>query len=149
MNYKNKLYLAYGSNLNLRQMARRCPSAKAVGIAMLKDYQLTFRKVATIEPFNGAETPVGIWEITPEDELALDRYEGYPNLYRKEIIDVEIKGIKIKAMVYIMNSGNPNFPNDNYFKTIAEGYANIGFDTVYLKEALNDTKSRMKQRKSM
>ena len=43
----NKLYVAYGSNLNLEQMARRCPTAKVVGIGVLKDYQLTFRRVAT------------------------------------------------------------------------------------------------------
>ena len=28
---KNKLYIAYGSNLNLPQMAGRCPTAKVVG----------------------------------------------------------------------------------------------------------------------
>lgn len=77
-----KLYVAYGSNLNLAQMARRCPDAKVVGIGTLKNYQLTFRGVATIEPVDGAETPVGVWEITPRDELALDRYEGYPSYYR-------------------------------------------------------------------
>ena len=76
---KNKLYVAYGSNLNLAQMARRCPTAKVVGIGKLKEYQLTFRGVATIEPVSGAETPVGVWEITPKDEMALDRYEGYPH----------------------------------------------------------------------
>ena len=29
-------YIAYGSNLNLRQMARRCPTAKVVGTALLR-----------------------------------------------------------------------------------------------------------------
>lgn len=37
------LYLAYGSNLNLEQMAYRCPTAKPVGQVVLKDYQLLFR----------------------------------------------------------------------------------------------------------
>lgn len=31
-----RYYLAYGSNLNVRQMAWRCPTAKAVGIAVSK-----------------------------------------------------------------------------------------------------------------
>ena len=31
------LYLAYGSNLNLTQMAERCPGAKAVGKGELPD----------------------------------------------------------------------------------------------------------------
>jgi len=34
---KNKLYIAYGSNLNLPQMAHRCPSAKVVGASEIKD----------------------------------------------------------------------------------------------------------------
>jgi gamma-glutamylcyclotransferase (GGCT)/AIG2-like uncharacterized protein YtfP len=144
-----KLYIAYGSNLNLRQMARRCPSAKVMGTGILKDYQLTFRNVATIEPVKGAETPVGVWEITQADEQALDIYEGYPHLYRKETVDVELKGKTVKAMVYIMNAGSPNFPNGVYFDTIAQGYQDTGLDTIYLNEALEDTAIRIKQRKSM
>ena len=38
-----KLYIAYGSNLNIKQMANRCPTAKVVGASMLKDWRLLFR----------------------------------------------------------------------------------------------------------
>lgn len=140
----NKLYIAYGSNLNLRQMSRRCPTAKPIGTGMLKDYQLTFRSVATIEKVLGAETPVGIWEITPSDEIALDRYEGYPHLYRKEIVTVTTKKGEVDAMVYIMNTGQAMMPNRNYYDTIEEGYMDVGLDTTYLHEALEDTAERIK-----
>jgi gamma-glutamylcyclotransferase (GGCT)/AIG2-like uncharacterized protein YtfP len=140
---KRKYYLAYGSNLNLYQMARRCPAAKVIGVAVLKNYHLTFRGVATIEPANGAETPVGVWSITSSDELALDRYEGYPHLYRKEYIEVRVKDKMIVAMVYIMNSGNPQLPHPGYFDTIAQGYNDVGLDLIYLNEAVEDTKKRM------
>jgi hypothetical protein len=40
---KNKLYIAYGSNLNLTQMAKRCPTAKVLGASEIKDYALVFR----------------------------------------------------------------------------------------------------------
>ena len=55
-------YLAYGSNLNLEQMAHRCPTAKPVGPVVLKDYQLLFRgghggSVATVELFKGKTVP--------------------------------------------------------------------------------------------
>ena len=78
---RNKLYLAYGSNLNLEQMANRCPTAKVVGNSKINGYRLLFRgahagAVATIEPFKGESVPVLAWEITPADEAALDRYEG-------------------------------------------------------------------------
>ena len=38
---KNKqLYIAYGSNINLEQMAYRCPHSKVVGTSEIKDYEL-------------------------------------------------------------------------------------------------------------
>ena len=43
MRKKPKLYMAYGSNLNLYQMAYRCPTAQVAGKAVLKDYELLFR----------------------------------------------------------------------------------------------------------
>lgn len=142
----NKLYVAYGSNLNLAQMAHRCPNAKVFGRGMLKDYQLTFRGVATIEPIKGAQTPVGVWEITPACESALDIYEGYPRLYRKETVDVDMEdGSTQQAMVYIMNEGEPCLPNEYYYGTIRRGYADVGLDEKYLYGALGDTVQRMQK----
>ena len=54
-----KLYFAYGSNINLEQMEYRCPAAKAVGPVILENYELLFRGntrgngVATIAPREG------------------------------------------------------------------------------------------------
>lgn len=39
----NKLYFAYGSNINLSQMAYRCPDAKVVEPVVLEGYELLFR----------------------------------------------------------------------------------------------------------
>ena len=80
---KNKTkYIAYGSNLNLEQMAYQCPTAKVLGSAKLRGYQLLFRggngAVATIEKLRGGSVPVLVWELEPSDELALDKYEGFP-----------------------------------------------------------------------
>lgn len=38
-----RLYFAYGSNINLEQMAVRCPAAQVVGPAVLDGYELLFR----------------------------------------------------------------------------------------------------------
>lgn len=60
-----KLYAAYGSNMNLAQMAKRCPQAKAAGTGMLNNYRLTFRGtnngVANIEKCNGRSVPIVLW----------------------------------------------------------------------------------------
>ena len=138
-----RLYIAYGSNLNLRQMAVRCPTAKPVGTAMLKGWQLTFRSVATLVPDPQAETPVGIWDITAADEIALDRYEGFPRLYGKTMVDIELNGKTVKAMMYLMNEGLPSLPSKWYLDAIAKGYEDVGLDTVHLTKALEHTKTMM------
>jgi gamma-glutamylcyclotransferase (GGCT)/AIG2-like uncharacterized protein YtfP len=137
-----KLYLAYGSNLNLEQMAHRCPTAKVVGKAEINNMQLLFRgphdgAVATIEPRKGSAVPVLIWEITPEDEEALDRYEGFPFLYRKENFKVSLDGKKVSAMAYVMNEGRPlGTPRCHYYSIILEGYKVAGFDVDILRTAV-------------
>lgn len=142
---RNKLYLAYGSNLNLEQMANRCPTAKVVGNSKINGYRLLFRgahagAVATIEPFKGESVPVLAWEITPADEAALDRYEGWPFLYRKETIKVRLNGKTVQAMVYIMNEGRPlGQPSCYYYSTILEGYKSAGFDVEILRKATTDS----------
>ena len=63
--------------------------------------------VATIKRSDGRDLPVLLWEITPDDEKALDRYEGYPYLYRKETIPVFFEGKTLRAMAYVMNERYP------------------------------------------
>ncbi len=139
---KNRLYIAYGSNLNLPQMAHRCPTAKVVGTSEIKDYELVFRggrrgAVATIEPLEGSAVPVLLWKIKPQDEEALNRYEGYPRFYRQEMMEVELDGKPVNAMVYVMNDGHEyGAPSDFYLNTIAEGYDSAGFDTEFLDDAV-------------
>jgi len=63
-----RLYVAYGSNLNLEQMKYRCPTARIYGKGEIKDYELFFKgldggAVLTIEPCKDSFVPVAIWEI--------------------------------------------------------------------------------------
>jgi hypothetical protein len=140
------LYIAYGSNMNLEQMATRCPAAKLVGQTILKNYRLIFRgyrdnAVATIEPLRGGKVPVLVWEITPTDEAALDFYEGFPILYRKNTLRITMQdNTMAKAMVYIMNDGKPRSkPNCHYYSIILEAYKAAGFDVEILKLAVRDS----------
>lgn len=125
-----KYYLAYGSNLNKRQMARRCPDAVPVGTVTISNYELVFRGVATIEPKPGASVPCGIWKISKEDEFKLDHYEGYPHLYWKQDFQVEVDGKVLTAMAYVMaEEARPKSPPPTeYLRTIMEGYEDFGLD---------------------
>jgi len=142
---KRKLYIAYGSNLNMEQMSQRCPTAQVVGTSVLKDWRLLFRggsagAVATVERFRGGSVPVLVWQLQPQDETALDRYEGWPSLYRKETLRIELNGKPVNAMIYIMNEVRPyGLPNYNYFNIIREGYKSADFDINILRQAVHDS----------
>ena len=60
---KKLLYIAYGSNINLWQMALRCPHSRPLDPAMLKGWELEFRGYANIVPNKDAEVPscCGSW----------------------------------------------------------------------------------------
>jgi gamma-glutamylcyclotransferase (GGCT)/AIG2-like uncharacterized protein YtfP len=153
MNNENTIYVAYGSNLNLEQMEFRCPYATVLGGGVLPDYQLLFRggdggAVATVEPKKGGSVPVLLWEITPRDEEALDRYEGWPHLYRKETVAVGYGEKLVEAMVYIMNEGRPlGLPSEYYLNTIMAGYESAGFNRKVLDQAVRDSNKNRRARK--
>lgn len=134
-----RYYIAYGSNLSETQMAYRCPTAKVVGTSTLKDWRLLFDGPASIEKCEGYEVPVLIWDIQPEDERSLDRYEGYPSYYRKEMLDVEVKGQQLKAMVYIMNTNKEQKPSDYYYNVLEKGYERFEFDKSILEKARKES----------
>lgn len=136
-----KYYIAYGSNLNKRQMQYRCPTAKALGTADLQDFELIFCLNATIEPAPGKSVPVGIWEIDETAEKQLDRYEGYPRYYRKEAVKVDLCGESVEALVYIMNREDKEacLPQKAYLDTITRGYYDFGLPLTELVTALNHT----------
>ena len=146
---KTKLYLAYGSNLNLEQMAQRCKNAKIAGTAELSGYRLLFRgrphnAHATIERSEGGNVPVLLWKVSVRDEALLDRYEGYPYYYDKVQIPVELDGKTVSAMAYVMQPGfECNNPSSVYLHTVRDGYQAAGFDQAVLDQALEDTRQEM------
>jgi hypothetical protein len=87
------LYFAYGSNMNTRQMAVRCPGAVPLGPARLPDHILVPRRYADIDPRDGAWTYGVLWEIADAHLDALDRYEGAPSLYERGLATVELLAI--------------------------------------------------------
>ena len=143
---EKRYYIAYGSNLNIRQMRFRCPGAKPIGISAIPDYELLFKgsktgAYLTIEPKDGGLVPVAVWEVTADDEKHLDIYEGYPNFYYKKEVRLPVKLAsgktkKLTAFVYIMHEERSlGIPSLAYIRTCKEGYRNFGFDVKYLDRA--------------
>lgn len=140
-----RLYVAYGSNLNFEQMKYRCPTAKLYDTGIIEGYELQFKgeptcAFATIAPKENASVPVAVWEIQPRDEMALDRYEGYPSHYFKQNVPVQLGGEEVGAMVYIMNLKRQfGMPSPHYYQAVLEGYHDCGLDTDVLDQAVKDS----------
>lgn len=148
----SKLYVAYGSNLNMEQMAARCPTATFVGAGVIEDYELQFKGSlhgahATITPKEGSSVPVGLWQIQKQDERRLDLYEGFPNYYFKRDVPVRVGNTVTMGMAYIMDLrmeyGNPS---QHYYDTIYQGYEDCGLDVNVLNEAVDKSMDKAKLR---
>lgn len=85
------LYFAFGSNLWLDQMARRCPGSDYIGRAILTDYkwQINQRGYANVIPYAGSCVHGLVYRINARDEAQLDRNEGVSSgAYEKVYLDV-------------------------------------------------------------
>ena len=142
----SRYYIAYGSNLSVEQMKHRTPDAKIVGTATLQGWRLLFKGCATIEPKEGREVPVLIWEISDTDEKNLDRYEGYPIYYYKRELPVTVTPLdggaprELTAMVYIMDEKHTfRMPSLYYYDVLHRGYRTFGFDLALLRQGIEDS----------
>jgi gamma-glutamylcyclotransferase (GGCT)/AIG2-like uncharacterized protein YtfP len=127
------LYFAYGANLNLRGMKRRCPKAEPVTAATLKGYRLEFRTYATIVAEPKAEVLGALYRLTPHCFRSLDEYEG--PAYKKITVRVETDGGAQEATAYMMHAGERAPPSVMYFTDIARGYADWKLDVSVLRKS--------------
>ncbi len=131
------LYLAYGMNTNIDQMASRCPKAVSIGRVDIPDMRLVFRGVADVEYSYGDVLQTVLWDITPDCELALDMLEGYPTFYTKKYLTVDINGKMYEAMIYQMVGDRLDYstPGSYYQQMLEEGYQDHGLELNQIYEA--------------
>jgi gamma-glutamylcyclotransferase (GGCT)/AIG2-like uncharacterized protein YtfP len=131
-------YIAYGSNMSVEQMETRCPDARLIGTGHIEGAQLEFYVHATVERArikcnrSSAPTrvPVAVWEISRNDELRLDSYEGVPAYYIKEEWPVTMEdGTVITGMIYLMQAKRPGAPTADYYNGIRAAYEDLGLSS--------------------
>ena len=134
------LYFAYGSNLNHKQMKKRCKDSRFIKKITLKNYTLTFRSKygsADIEKKRGEKVYGALYVISKSAERKLDIYEEYPTLYKKMFFTYCDK----KIMTYIMTKKTrPVPPTTKYLNVIKQGYK----DCKLSIKSLNDSLSQLK-----
>lgn len=146
-------YFAYGSNLDVALMTRRCPSARVVTTADLPGFRLQFAGgssgtgmgghnwqggVATLVAAMEARVQGVLYSLTVEDLASLDQLEGHPVHYRRRVFQVRTgTGDWVWAFSYLM-PGSPEraAPSDSYFNLLYRLYEGHGFEMSALLQAL-------------
>ena len=125
-------YFAYGSNLSLKQMKKRCPDSKPVSTAILPNYTMIFTGwsrqwhggIATIRISPGAKVKGAIYEVSAGDLRLLDKYEDCPRTYdRINVRVITADDEYVEAVTYIKpRQSEETKPSQEYLVIIREGY---------------------------
>jgi gamma-glutamylcyclotransferase len=102
-------YFAYGSNMDMSRLSTRGVNPITRNKGILKNWKLKFNKKASagdwsfanIEPSEGYTVEGLVFEIKESDLKLLDKFEGAPRHYRREILIVETHTETVKCVAYI------------------------------------------------
>ena len=131
------LYLAYGSNLDCRQMIERCPTVRFFCVARLDQHRLDFtrrsrsRNCGVADIVAASDTVVWgvVYDLLDSDITSLDTYEGYNSCradtsYQREerYVFTKYNNQRLAVWTYVANrEPNPPKPNAEYKRHIVEG----------------------------
>lgn len=120
-----RLYFAYGSNMDPRQMRHRCPEAARLGRVTLQGFRfiINSRGVATIECNKRSKVMGVLWELGPRCEATLDRFEGIVwGFYRKErVVVCDDGGREFSALTYIDPVRERGLAREGYMERVLLG----------------------------
>ena len=141
MNNLPLIYFAYGSNLSLAQMRKRCPKSRLISKGCLHGYQLEFDCYASGWGCGVADVVIKpnkkvwglVFAVSTQDLKSLDIYEGHPNFYRRFQISIETpKGILDGVWVYeVCNKQDFQAPNRKYLAIIQKASRDFEFPQAY------------------
>ncbi|MET0744141.1 MAG: gamma-glutamylcyclotransferase family protein [Microvirga sp.] len=133
------LFFAYGSNMDIGAMARRCPASRAIGRAKLMGFRFIISTdgYATVIRERGAAVWGIGWDLALADVPPLDRYESLSTgLYSKMVQPVLTDQGARRCLVYIGRSTRPGPPKPGYAEGVAAAAADAGLPADYLRELM-------------
>lgn len=144
MNAESFISFAYGSNMPIARLRERCPSARALGIAELRCYDLRWHKrskdgsgkcdiVAVDRP---DATVFGVlYEINFAEKPALDRAEGLNRGYEEVEVAVLCAERRVTAKAYRATDINPSLrPYTWYRDLVIAGAKEHGLPAAYVAQ---------------
>jgi len=111
------LYFAYGANMDVEAMARRCPRAKPLGLARLARHQLAVMREGWLTAARDPRSDVHgvLWDVAFADMRALDQYEQLASgLYTKAVQPVIGERGAKQALVYFGANAGPGVAAADY-----------------------------------
>jgi gamma-glutamylcyclotransferase (GGCT)/AIG2-like uncharacterized protein YtfP len=135
------LYAAYGSNLDPRQMAHRCPHSPLRGTGWLTGWRITFGgegwdgALPTLVEDPGSQIFVALYDVTDADEALLDSWEGADQgLYRKVRVRVATLEGEQLAWVYVLDDFEGGTPSALTLGVLADAAEAAGAPADYVAE---------------
>jgi len=138
------LYAAYGSNMDPAQMAERCPHSPQAGTGWLDGWRLTFGgedigwdgALATVvedEEDGDARVFVVLYEVSENDEEALDHWDGVTLGYRSKLrVRVATQDGDVLAWLYVLNDYEGGLPSARYLGIMADAAEAAGAPAEYV-----------------
>jgi len=139
-------YLAYGSNMNHKQMTERCPSSKFIEKVKLVGYKFVYDGFSNI--WEGSVANIveskdyfvwgSLFEINNDNLASLDCYEGYPNSYNRKEVEVinDNKNIIKNVIIYYRVEKKEGKPSELYRDVVIKGAHDCGLDKEYINKFL-------------
>ena len=135
------LYAAYGTNLDPARMCERCPHSILHSTGWLTGWRLTFGgeehgwdgALSTIvqDPFE--QVFVAVFDVTPEDERALDGWEAVDSgLYRKTKVRVSTMTGELVVWTYVLDAYEGGLPSASYLGVLADAAEAAGAPADYV-----------------
>jgi cation transport regulator ChaC len=119
-------YFAYGSNMSVKRITARVPSACVIDTATLRGHRLGFRKVGkdgsakcdVEQTGESGNIVIGvIFKLPLADKQILDRIEGLGNGYKQKHVTVHTnKGSSVTALTYYATDINVSLSPYHWYK---------------------------------
>jgi len=136
-------YAAYASNMDPEQMAQRAPHSPLRGTGWLQGWRLTFGgsdigwdgALATVVEEADEHVFVALYDVTPQDEESLDRWEGTDlGVYAKIRVRVETLDGDVLCWMYVLDAYEGGLPSARYVGILADAAERAGAPDDYVKE---------------
>lgn len=134
-------YFAYGSNLSQKRLEERVGKVKCLGSYALQDYQMLFNKdgsdgsaKANIVAKPGETAWGRVYQMSPQQKLILDGYEGLGESYRLDWFQVW-DDCELKVFAYLaLKTSEDCIPYHWYLYHVLRGAREAEFSKTVLDE---------------